>query len=75
MFKFNFDEKEYILSDENFDELINDDEKPVKNINKDMVIELLNNSPEEIIFDEEFYIEACPKCLKGIKKKKNSSHF
>ena len=31
MFKFTFDEKEYILDDENFDELINDDEKPVKN--------------------------------------------
>ena len=68
MFKFTFDEKEYILNDENFDELINDDEKPVKNIDKDMIIELLNNSPEEIIFDEEFYIEACPKCLKDIKE-------
>ena len=32
MFKFIFDEKEYTLNDENFDELINDDEKPVKNI-------------------------------------------
>ncbi len=43
MFKFIFDEKEYVLNDENFDELINDDEKPVKNIDKDMIIELLNN--------------------------------
>ena len=32
MFKFTFDEKEYILNDENFDDLINDDEKPVKDI-------------------------------------------
>ena len=38
-----FDEKEYILDDENFDELINDDEKPVKNIDKDTILQLLNN--------------------------------
>ena len=63
MFKFTFDEKEYILDDENFDELINDDEKPVKNIDKDTILQLLNESPEEINFGEEFYIEACPKCL------------
>ena len=61
MFKFTFDEKEYILDDENFDELINDDEKPVKNIDKDTILQLLNESPEEINFGEEFYIEACPK--------------
>jgi len=75
MFKFNYDEKEYILDDENFDELINDDDKPVKDINKDLIIELLRNSPEEIIFDEEFYIEACPKCLKGIKEKEKFFPF
>lgn len=75
MFKFNYDEKEYILDDENFDELINDDDKPVKDIDKDLIIELLRNSPGEIIFDEEFYIEACPKCLKGIKEKEKFFPF
>lgn len=75
MFKFDYDEKEYILNDENFDELINDDDKPVKDIDKDMRIELLKNSPEEIIFGEEFYIEACPKCLKGIKEKEKFFPF
>ena len=75
MFKFNYDEKEYILDDENFDELINDDDKPVKDIDTDLIIELLRNSPEEIIFDEEFYIEACPKCLKGIKEKEKFFPF
>ena len=75
MFKFNYDEKEYILDDQNFDELINDDDKPVKDIDKDLIIELLRNSPEEIIFDEEFYIEACPKCLKGIKEKEKFFPF
>ena len=75
MFKFKYDEKEYILDDQNFDELINDDDKPVKDIDKDLIIELLRNSPEEIIFDEEFYIEACPKCLKGIKEKEKFFPF
>lgn len=75
MFKFNYDEKEYILNDENFDELINDDDKPIKGIDGGMIIELLNNSPEKIIFDEEFYIEACPKCLKGIKEKEKFFPF
>ena len=37
MFKFTFDEKEYILNDENFDTLINDDEKPVKDIDKNTI--------------------------------------
>ena len=75
MFKFTFDEKEYILNDENFDELINDDEKPVKDIDKNIILNLLNNSPEEIDFDEEFYIEACPKCLTGIKEKEKFFPF
>ena len=75
MFKFTFDEKEYILNDDNFDELINDDEKPVENINMEMIIKLLNDSSEEIIFDESFYIGACPKCLVGIKEKEKFFPF
>ncbi len=75
MFKYKFDEQEYLLDDMNFDELVNDEEKPVKNINKEMIIELLNNSPQEIIFDEEYYMEACPKCLKGVKEKEKFFAF
>ena len=36
---------------------------------KNTILELLNNSLEEIDFSEEFYIEACTKCLTGIKEK------
>ena len=75
MFKFTFNQREYILNDENFDGLINDDEKPVENIDKDMIISLLNNSQEDIIFDEEFYVEACPKCLEGVKEKEKFFSF
>ena len=41
MFKFIFDEKEYILNDNNFDELINDEEKPVFNINQGHYIRII----------------------------------
>ncbi len=75
MFKFTFDEKEYILNDNNFDELINDEEKPVSNINKDIILELLNNYSQEIAFDEEYYMEACPKCLAGVKEKEKFFPF
>ena len=51
-FTFKYYEKEYILNDENFDTLINDDEKPVKDIDKNTILELLNNSLEEIDFTD-----------------------
>ena len=57
MYKFTFDEKEYILDKNNFDELINDEEKPVKNIDVDTILQILNESTEEIDFDEEYYQE------------------
>lgn len=75
MFKFTFDEKEYILNDNNFDVLINDEEKPVSNINKDIILELLNNYSQEITFDEEYYMDACPKCLAGVKEKEKFFPF
>lgn len=75
MFKFTFEEKEYILSDENFDGLVNDEEKPIANIDKNIILDLLNNSSEEIMFDEEYYMEACPKCLAGVKEKEKFFPF
>lgn len=75
MYKFTFDEKEYILDKNNFDELINDEEKPVKNIDVDTILQILNESTEEIDFDEEYYQEACPKCLAGVKEKEKFFPF
>ena len=69
MYKFKHNEVEYILDKDNFDQLINDEEKPVKNIDVDTILNLLNESEEEINFDEEYYQEACPKCLAGVKEK------
>ncbi|MEG1408547.1 MAG: DUF3785 family protein [Terrisporobacter sp.] len=69
MYKFKFDQQEYILDKDNFDELINDEEKPVKDVDLDLILKVLNESGEDIIFDEEYYMEACPKCLAGVKEK------
>lgn len=74
MYKFYYDNEEYILNKENFDELINDEEKPVKDINLESILQLLNDS-EEVAFDEEYYMEACPKCLKGVKEKEKFFPF
>ena len=68
MYKFNYNEKEYLLNNENCSGLINDEEKSVKGISIDKVLELLNKSKEND-FDMEYYQEACPECLKGIKEK------
>ena len=37
-YKFTYDEKEYILNNDNCSGLINDEEKPVKNINLSNII-------------------------------------
>ena len=75
MYKFKHNEVEYILDKDNFDQLINDEEKPVKNIDVDTILNLLNESEEEINFDEEYYQEACPKCLAGVKEKEKFFPF
>ena len=58
-YKFNYDEKEYLLNKYNCSGLINDEEKPVKGINLSDIINLLNSS-YDIDFDLEYYQEACP---------------
>ena len=66
-YKFNYDEKEYILNEDNCSGLLNDEEKPVKNINLSNIIELLKQNDND--FDVEYYQEACPECLAGVKEK------
>lgn len=74
MYKFNYDNEEYILGKDNFDELINDEDKPVKDVDLDTILQLLNEG-EDVDFDEEYYMEACPKCLKGVKEKEKFFPF
>ena len=72
-YKFNYDEKEYILNEDNCSGLLNDEEKPVKNINLSNIIELLKQNDND--FDVEYYQEACPECLAGVKEKEKFFPF
>ncbi|MGL6104837.1 DUF3785 family protein [Romboutsia sp.] len=74
VYKFNYEDKEYILTEDNCSDLINDEEKPVKAINVSKIIDILNNA-DSIDFDIEYYQEACPECLAGVKEKQKFFGF
>lgn len=73
-YKFNYEEKEYILSQKNCSDIINDEEKPVKGTSLDKILNILNES-DDIDFDIEYYQEACPECLAGVKEKQKFFGF
>lgn len=73
-YKFNYKDKEYILNKDNCSDLINDEEKPVKGITIENIIQILN-SAENVDFDIEYYQEACPECLAGVKEKQKFFGF
>ena len=66
-YKFNYDDIEYTLSQENCRDLIYDDEKPVSGISVSDIIDILNKA-DSVDFDIEYYQEACPECLAGVKE-------
>ena len=72
--KFTYEDTEYILNANNCSELINDEEKPVKGINVDSILNMLNES-RCVDFDIEYYQEACPECLAGVKEKQKFFGF
>ena len=74
MYKFNYENEEYIVDKTNCTELINDDEKPVKGIDIDTILNLINQC-DDVDFDMEYYQEACPECLAGVKEKQKFFGF
>ena len=64
LYKFIYDDKEYLLKEENCSALINDEENPVQGVSISKIIDILNEA-EEVDFDVEYYQEACPLCLDG----------
>lgn len=71
---FKCDEKEYCIESDKCDELINDEEKPVEGFDVEEAFRLLNES-DEIEFMSEYYQEACPACLDGVKEKQKFFKF
>lgn len=67
-YKFDYEGQEYLLKEENCSGLINDEEKPVKGVDLSSILEILNDC-DNVEFDVEYYQEACPACLAGVKEK------
>ena len=51
-FKFTFDDKEYILNEDNFEYFVNDEENPIKDIDEKKIIAILHNSDNVIIYNK-----------------------
>jgi hypothetical protein len=73
-YKFTYEDIEYVLNEKNCSELINDEEKPVKGITVENILSMLKES-ESTDFDIEYYQEACPECLAGVKEKQKFFGF
>ena len=73
-YKFTYEDIEYILNEKNCSELINDEEKPVIGITVENLFSMLKDS-ESTDFDIEYYQEACPECLAGVKEKQKFFGF
>lgn len=72
--KFKFYDKEYFLEEKNCIDFYNDEEKEVFDFDLKKVLEILKNK-EDIDFDEQFYQEACPSCLNGVREKQKFFEF
>lgn len=72
--KFRYDDKEYMLEENNCDYFANDEEKPVTGIGREDILNLLNNS-EEVDFGLEYYDQPCNNCLHGRKEKAKAFKF
>ena len=72
--KFLFDTKEYNLEANKCSAFLNDDEKPVTGLDVYDVLNILENN-DKVDFDRQYYQEACPKCLYGVKEKEKFFPF
>lgn len=73
-YKFEYEDKVYLLDESNCSGFINDEENPVKGIELKDILNLLSDC-DEVDFDLEYYQEACPECLKGVKEKEKFFAF
>lgn len=67
-------DKEYKISEDNLDYLLNDEEKPVSGIEIGEIIRLLKEA-EDASFSLEYYDSPCGNCLKGKAEKEKYFKF
>ncbi|MBQ6820434.1 MAG: DUF3785 family protein, partial [Clostridium sp.] len=68
-YKFKFEDKEYILSENNLEYFANDEIEELKGINPNKILELISNS-EEVDFQKAYYETCCSNCRAGKEEKK-----
>ena len=73
-FKFTFDDKEYILNEDNLEYFVNDEENPIKDIDEKRIIEILHNS-DNVEFAKAFFDFPCESCNEGVAEKKKFFDF
>lgn len=73
-YKFTFNDKEYILGENNLDYILNDEEKPVTGIKRDDILTLLGKS-DEVDFSLEYYDQPCSNCFYGKESRARAFKF
>lgn len=75
MYRFIFKDKEYQLNKENLEGIYNDENKPIKNLDLNKILSILNNNSHKIKFEKAYYDKPCEECLGHIKEQKKFYDF
>lgn len=73
-YRFNFDEKEYILDNNNLDYFANDEVNEIKNIDENYILELMSKS-QKVEFSKEYFNLPCDNCKEGVEEKQKAFAF
>ena len=73
-FKFKYNEKEYILNEQNWEYFVNDEVNPIMDVNEEKIIEILNNS-DKVDFSKAYFDLPCENCKTGLEEKKKFFDF
>ena len=73
-FKFKYNEKEYILNEQNLEYFVNDEVNPILDVNEEKIIEILNNS-DKVDFSKAYFDLPCENCKTGLEEKKKFFDF
>lgn len=73
-FKFKYNEKEYILNEQNLEYFVNDEVNPIMDVNEEKIIEILNNG-DKVDFSKAYFDLPCENCKTGLEEKKKFFDF
>ena len=73
-YKFIFNDKEYVLNENNLEYFVNDEENELGNLEVSDILNLLKNS-EEVDFQNSYYETCCSNCKAGKEEKKKVFDF